>query len=183
MGKRRFVILTIAVAVTAASIPFGLPTVAAAGSTSTVSQYVFSVGPTIAPENTLGLGVDQAVSFTVTAEDSQHHPIPDAVIYLSFTTTSAYPGGSTVPSLTGTPSPIQATAQGSVEITYQPNQLFLQGLGTDTITAQNHRTPTVESSTSYTRGTIGTYTPTTPFRGSRRTSATPAQGADLWNLA
>jgi hypothetical protein len=164
MGKRTFVVLTIAVAVMGASLPFGLPVVAAAASTSTVSHYVFSVGPTIAPENTLGVGVDQPVSFTVTAEDSQDHPIPDAVIYLSYTTTSTYPGFITVPSLTRTPSPIQATSQGSVEIVYQPNQLFLQGLGTDTITAQNQRRATAESSTSYTRGTIGTYTPTTPFR-------------------
>ena len=41
---------------------------------------------------------------------------------------------------------------------------FLQGLGTDTVTAQDQLTPTVEASTSYTRGTIGTYTPVTPFR-------------------
>ena len=169
MGKRTFFVLTTAVAVMGASIPFGLPIVAAAaGSTATVSRYVFSVGPTIAPENTLFLGDAQPLPFTVTAEDSQGHPIPDAVIYLSFTTTSAYPGGvdpgGVAPSLTATPSPIQATSQGSVDLVYEPNQIFLQGLGTDTVTAQDQLTPTVEASTTYTRGTIGTYKPVTPFR-------------------
>ena len=93
MGKRTFVVLSIAAAVMGASFPFDLPVLAAAaGSTSTVAQYVFSVGPTIAPENTLDLGDVQPVAFTVTAEDSQRDPVPDAVIYLSFTTTSTYPG-------------------------------------------------------------------------------------------
>jgi hypothetical protein len=138
MGKRTFVVLTIAAAVLGASLPFGLPAVAAAsGSTSTVSSYVFSVGSTIAPANTLGRVGTQPVPFTVTAEDSQHHPVPDAVIYLSYATTSTYPRFVTVPSLTRTPTPMQATAQGSVEITYPPNGLFLQGLGTDTVTAQD----------------------------------------------
>jgi hypothetical protein len=165
MRKRALLVLTVAATLTATSLQFGLATaVGAAASIGPVASYVFSVGSTIAPANTLGPVGTQPVSFTVTAEDSQHHPVPDAVIYLSYTTTSTYPGFVTVPSLTRTPTPMQATAQGSVEITYQPNSLFLQGLGTDTVTAQDQLTATVESSTSYMRGTIGTYTPITPFR-------------------
>jgi hypothetical protein len=165
MRKRTFVVLTVAATLTATAFQLGLATVAAAAaSIGPVASYVFSVGSTIAPTNTLGTGVPLAVSFTVTAEDGQHEPIPDAVIYLSYTTTSAYPGFITVPALTTVPTPMQATAQGSVAITYQSSYQFLQELGTDTVTAQDQLTATVESSTSYTRGTIGTYTPITPFR-------------------
>ncbi len=164
MRKRMLVVSTLAATLTATSLQLGLATVAgAAPSIGPVASYVFSVGTTIAPTNTLGTGDAQPIPFTVTAEDSHHQPIPDAVIYLSFTTTSIYPGSST-PSLTSTPAPMQATAQGTVAITYSPTALFLQVLGTDTITAQDQPTATVESSTSYTRGTIGTYTPITPFR-------------------
>lgn len=164
MRKRMLVVSTVAATLTATSLQLGLATVAgAAPSVGSVASYVFSVGATIAPTNTLGTGDAQPIPFMVTAEDSQHQPIPDAVIYLSFTTTSTYPGLFT-PSLTSTPAPMQATAEGSVAITYSPTALFLQGLGTDTITAQNQPTATIEASTSYTRGTIGTYAPITPFR-------------------
>jgi hypothetical protein len=164
MRKRTFVVLTVAATVTGTSLQLGLGTVlGTAASTGPVASYVFSVGSKIAPTNTLGLEVVQSVSFTVTAENSQHQPIPNAVIYLSYTSTSAYPGFITAPSLTSTLVPFQATTQGSVAITYQPG-FFLQELGTDTVTAQDQPTATVESSTSYTRGTIGTYTPITPFR-------------------
>jgi len=163
MRKGTFGVFTVAATLTATSLQLGFATVAdAAAAIGPVASYVFSDGSTIAPANTLSR-TTEPVSFTVTAEDSQHQPIPDAVIYLSYTTTSTYPGFVT-PSLTSTPTPMQATAQGTVGITYDANVVFLQGPGTDTVTAQNQPTATVESSTIYTRGTIGTYTPITPYR-------------------
>ncbi len=139
---------------------------------SPVASYAFNPGPPIAPNGSLASG--QVVMFTVTALDDTSHFVPGAFIDLSLTTTASSPGtatgvnsfdGNTAQKVNDLPTRFGATNAGTVSVTYTASAATS---GTDTITAQNHPTETVENSTSYEYGAVtftpGPYTAITPFR-------------------
>jgi hypothetical protein len=145
---------------------------------SPVTQYIFSTGATIAATGTLP--ASHQTDLTVTAEDSTGHAVPGSFLDLSLsssgsgggsaTATNILNGNSSSKPLTAFPTGgrFGSDANGSVAIVYT-TPATLPASGTDTITAQNHPTETVEASTAYTFGTSVAptpepYTAITPFR-------------------
>ncbi len=140
---------------------------------SPVASYSFTPVAPIAPAGSLTPG--ENVTFTVTALDGTSHAVPGAFIDLSLTTTASAPGtatgvnsfdGNTAQKVNDLPTRYGATNAGTVSVTYTASGATS---GTDTITAQNHPTETVEDSTFYTYGSSaafsqGPYTAITPFR-------------------
>jgi hypothetical protein len=171
-----------ATTVSGGNCPAIVPCGTAAYVYSPVTTYVFSPSP-IATTGTLTAG--QVVNVTVTAEDSTGRAVSGAYLDLSLTSTGAT-GGSAVAfseismgnkTLTNIPQRIGSLScstascgAGTVAITYKAANP-LPASGADTITAQNHPTPTFTPVTdTYTY--LGTtpppvanpYTAITPFR-------------------
>jgi hypothetical protein len=128
---------------------------------SSLAQYVWSGGTTIAPSGTLAAG--EVETFTVTAEGSGSAPVPSAPVYLSLTAatgggsaTATDAGGTTA--LTTAPTRYTADSSGTVSVTYRA-PTSLPSSGTDTVLAQDH-----SGSTGISAATAYTFTsPPTPF--------------------
>jgi hypothetical protein len=145
---------------------------------SPVTQYVFSTGATIAA--TGSLPASHQTDLTVTAEDATGHAVPGSFLDLSLSSSGSGGGSATaINILNGNSNSKPVTAfptggrfgsdsNGSVAIIYS-TPATLPTSGTDTLTAQNHPTATVQASTTYTFGasvapTPEPYTAITPFR-------------------
>jgi hypothetical protein len=131
---------------------------------SPVTQYVYSVGSTVAPSGSLGAG--QQVSLTVAAENATGNDIPCAQLLLSLSSTAS-PAGSALAASGGsapdgcpqignlplgsTPLRFITNASGQIQITYTAASPLPVASGQDTVTAQNHPSVvTLSLSTSYT---------------------------------
>ncbi len=133
---------------------------------SPVASYAFSLTP-IATTGSLTAG--QSVALTVTALDNSTptpQPVPGAYLDLSIgnaggTATAFNEISGSLRTLTNSPQRVGALSDGSVAITYKAANP-LPSSGVDTITAQNHPTETVESTTSYTYAT-STAPPSNPY--------------------
>ncbi len=149
---------------------------------SPVTQYAFTPTPPIAPTGSLAAGA--TATFTVTAEDSGGHEVPNAFIDLSLTSTST--GGTATAvnnfslsggpprteALNSEPTRFGADSNGVVSVTYKAANPLPTTAVVDTITAQDHPlTPTAQDSTTYTYSgsappppNSNPYTAVTPFR-------------------
>jgi hypothetical protein len=135
---------------------------------SPVTQYVFSTGVTIAATGTLA--PSHQTNLTVTAEDSTGNGVPGSFLDLSLSSSQSGGGSATAINILNGNSnskPVTAfptggrfgsDANGSVAIVYS-TPATLPASGTDTLTAQNHPTETVEASTTYTFATSTAPTP------------------------
>jgi hypothetical protein len=141
---------------------------------SPVTQYTITPSPTIAATGTLTAGAH--VTVTVVAKDAAGNAVPGAYLDLSLTSSGSSGGSATAFSqISGTtknlnnlPNRFGADPTGTVTVNYTTANP-LPASGVDTITAQNHPTPTHSAATTYTYATStappqGPYTPVTPFR-------------------
>src|SRR5450631_3999222 len=119
---------------------------------SSLAQYVWSGGTTIAPSGSLSAG--EVKTFSVTAEGSGSAPVPSAQVYLSLTAatgggsaTATDAGGTTA--LTTAPTRYTADNSGMVSVTYRA-PTSLPSSGTDTVLAQDHANSTgISAATTY----------------------------------
>jgi hypothetical protein len=164
MIRKRLVVTVASLAAVAAGAVGTFNHTAAAGA---IARYVFSPIP-IAQPGTLSSG--QTVSGTVTAEDASNAPIPNATIYLSFTSIGVHPGGASTGSatagpsntpLTSTPTAFTANGSGVVNWTYTAPCVGGSGCpveGRDVITAQDSASsPTVTKTDSYSFSRVASY--------------------------
>jgi len=127
---------------------------------STVSQYVTTPKPPIAPPGSLASGANVNVTFT--AETRAKAPVACATVYFSLKSSSAGLGSAKVgtTALSATPQPFPVNASGQVVVTYTASTAAtLPTTGVDSLVAQDAVTkPRVMTTDAYSYGKAATYT-------------------------